>query len=92
MEKINDINRKQRERMARNTKVLWKGEFNYYGQCFTLHTQTDQRRTHERDHGVAFYSFCYQLSIKVERSYASVRNYFSDDVDRYKITKVNRKT
>lgn len=86
MEKISDINSRLRERRTPNTKTLWKGEFNWYGQCFTLHTQT-----YERDHVIAFYNFCYQLSVKVERSYASVRNYFLDDFDRYKITRVNRK-
>lgn len=87
MEKINDINRRLRNQKMRSpTKLLWKGEFNYCGQCFTLHTQT-----HERTPETAFYFFCYQLSIKIERSYVSVRNYFSDDFDRYKITRVNRK-
>lgn len=86
MEKISDINRRLRERMTPNTKTLWKGEFNWYGQCFTFHTQT-----YERDHTTAFYFFCYQLSVKVERSYINVRNYFSEEVDRYKITRVNRK-
>ena len=67
-------------------KILWKGEFNYYGQCFTLHTQT-----YRSNYVFAFYNFCYQLSIKVGKSYASVRNYFSDGFDRYSITRVNRK-
>lgn len=67
-------------------KLLWKGEFNYYGQCFTLYTQT-----WPKFHEAAFYNFCHQLSKKVGKSYQNVRNYFSDGFDRYLITRVNRK-
>jgi hypothetical protein len=67
-------------------KVLWKGEFNYYGQCFTLYT-----RTCPDFYKLAFPNLCRQLAKKVGRSYQSVSNYFLDGFDRYKITKVNKK-
>ena len=66
-------------------KVLWKGEFNYYGQCFTLYTRTYSNRIED-----AFYNLCHQLAQKVGVSPQAIRIYLSD-FDRCCMTKMNEK-
>jgi len=51
------------------TKDLYKGDFNWHGQLFTLYTQTNKE-------SAAFNNFCKQLTKKVGYSFNYVRNYF----------------
>jgi len=52
-------------------KNLYKGDFNWQGQTFNLHTQTNYE-----NEGEAFDNFCHQLTKKVGYSFNYVRNYF----------------
>jgi len=86
MESINETNHRIRKRMSMSTKLLWKGTFNYRGKKFILYTQT-----YTRDNSLAFYSFCFQLSEKLEMLYTSTRDYFLSNPDQYTVKKMNRK-
>ena len=72
---------------------LWKGELTYCGQCFTLHTQTNGYKD-------PLDNFCHQIAKKKFPGYdskdlkgevRSIKNYFMDGKDRYRVMKVNRK-
>ena len=65
---------------------LWKGDINYYGQCFNLYTQTNKR-----DRGQALYNFCRQIAKKSETSFEVVRSHLMDGFERYRIEEVSRK-
>lgn len=62
--------------------MLFKGDFNWQGQCFTLYT-------HAESDWQAFKNFCHQLSKKVGYTWRFVYNYFGgNEKDNYLITKV----
>ena len=61
--------------------MLYKGDFNWQGQCFTLYT-------HAGGEWQAFRNFCYQMAKKVGYSWGFVRDYFSSGADNHLITKV----
>ena len=61
---------------------LYKGDFNYYGECFSFYT----RATGEY---ASFRNFCYRIAMIVEKDLLAVMHYFkSNERDGYKITEV----
>jgi len=62
-------------------KKLFKGTFNWYGEVHILHT-------HAVNNYKALINFMVQLGVELQRSQISIRRYFNDGVDRWKIEEV----
>lgn len=63
---------------------LYKGDFNWYGETYMLHTQALNENTAKNN-------FIHQLSKKLKVSYKKVMYYFDGKIDNYHISYIPRK-